>query len=94
MVYLSQPYIFAQQFFFPIIAFAFQVKKNDPRHPTWYTMNFGTAEKFLFKFMYWIFAMIGLMIYRVTQGKSPIPTKAELDQEDFATVNPAFTVDT
>ena len=48
----------------------------------------------IFKFMYWIFAMIGLMIYRVTQGKSPIPTKAELDQEDFATVNPAFTVDT
>ena len=44
--------------------------------------------------MYWIFAMIGLMVYRVTQGKSPIPTKAELDQEDFATVNPAFTVDT
>ena len=30
MVYLSQPYIFAQQFFFPIIAFAFQVRKRDP----------------------------------------------------------------
>ena len=30
MVYLSQPYIFAQQFFFPIIAFAFQVRKTDP----------------------------------------------------------------
>ena len=28
MVYLSQPYIFAQQFFFPIIAFAFQVENG------------------------------------------------------------------
>ena len=52
------------------------------------------GQKTIFKFMYWIFAMIGLMIYRVAQGKSPIPTKAELDQEDFATVNPAFTVET
>ena len=38
--------------------------------------------------------MIGLMIYRVVNGKSAIPSKAELDQEQFANVNPAFTVDT
>ena len=44
--------------------------------------------------MYWIFAMIVLMNYQVSQGKSLISTKTELDQEDFATVNPAFTVET
>ena len=39
MVYLSQPYIFAQQFFFPIIAFAFQVKKEFVNRLKWFRLN-------------------------------------------------------
>jgi len=43
--------------------------------------------------MYWILAMIILAAYRVSQGKSPIPTKEELAVADEGSVNPAFSVE-
>ena len=80
-VYLGQPYIFAQQFFFPIICFVFQVSQA----------NYSSIWTH-FQFSYWVISMVVLLIYKLSTGEPLLPQK-EVEAPENSTkaqTNPAF----